>query len=595
MWRSCFLVAVLTGSVFPVSGFSNGKVTVACGDMMPRHGDGPSPAPPPFSITVDTASFTPGDNITVTLQEASSTPTYFRGFLIEARDAGKPNSLAVGSFLLTDPQESQLLQCGQTQGSGVSHRRSSRKTRIQAVWEPPNNPPQRVQFLATVVREYKVFWVRMEGPVVSLHGATAAPSTPSTAAPPPTSSPPPLSEPFSSAGCGLSKSCLRDPVGCHPESDPACFFLSFVTDQQGGSVTFELSGPAEGYLAFALSLDKWMGNDDVYMCVSDGGSVTISAAYVSGRTYPEPAIQQDLWGRAWRLADGLIQCRFQRKIILPHADGRFNLSQSYFLFLANGRSQQGFIHRHDRQPLISSNQKEITGPPEDLGGSRSPLLIKIHGVLMLTVWMWMVSTAIFIARHYKNVWPEKTVLGQKLWFQLHRTMMVLAVLLTAVAFTLPFIYRMGWSKHAGSHPYIGCTVMVLSLIQLIMGALRPAPDSPRRIIFNWMHLVTGTAGQVLAVACVFLGVSQQALLLPSPSSPAVLAVWLVWTLLAHLLLQIHSCTLRREGSDREHICSAQSWRQQPEEKSNIKKIVFVVFLLGNTAFLVAFITTIASV
>ncbi|KAI4806979.1 hypothetical protein KUCAC02_017766 [Chaenocephalus aceratus] len=62
------------------------------------------------------------------------------------------------------------------------------------------------------------------------------------------------------------------------------------------------------------------------------------------------------------------------------------------------------------------NQKEITGPPEDLGGSRSPLLIKIHGVLMLTVWMWMVSTAIFIARHYKNVWPEKTLLGQSFGF-----------------------------------------------------------------------------------------------------------------------------------------------------------------------------------
>ncbi|KAK1885269.1 putative ferric-chelate reductase 1 [Dissostichus eleginoides] len=552
MWRSCFLVAVLTGNVFPVSGFSNGKVSVACGDMMPQHGHGPSPDPPPFSITVDTASFTPGDNITVTLQAASSTPTYFKGFLIEARDAGKLNSPAVGSFLLTDPQESQLLQCGHTQGSGVSHRTDSRKTRIQAVWQPPNNPPQRVQFLVTVLHKYKTFWVKMAGPVVSLHGATAAPSTP---APPPTSSPPPLSEPFSSAGCGLSKSCLRDPVGCHPESDPACFFLSFVTDQQGGSVTFELSGPAEGYLTFALSLDKWMGNDDVYMCVSDGGSVTISAAYVSGRTYPER--------------------RYSRI-----CGGRFNLSQSYFLFLANGRSQQGFIHRHDRQPLISSNQKEITGPPDDLCGSRSPLLIKIHGVLMMTVWMWMVSTAIFIARHYKNVWPEKTVLGQKLWFQLHRTIMVLAVLLTA---------------HAGSHPYIGCTVMVLSLIQLIMGALRPAPDSPRRIIFNWMHLVTGTAGQVLAVACVFLGVSQQALLLPSPSSPAVLAVWLLWILLAHLLLQIHSCTLRREGSDRENIWSAQSWRQQPEEKSNAKKIVFVVFLLGNTAFLAAFITTIASV
>ncbi|KAF3836483.1 hypothetical protein F7725_029041, partial [Dissostichus mawsoni] len=589
MWRSCFLVAVLTGSVFPVSGFSNGKVSVACGDMMPQHGHGPSPEPPPFSITVDKASFTPGDNIT----EAFSTPTYFKGFLIEARDAGKLNSPAVGSFLLTDPQESQLLQCGHTQDR---LKKDSHSGRVAT----SNKPPQRVQFLVTVLHKYKVFWVKMAGPVVSLHGATAAPSTP---APPPTSSPPLcLSR---SAGCGLSKSCLRDPVGCHPESDPTCFFLSFVTDQQGGSVTFELSGPAEGYLTFALSLDKWMGNDDVYMCVSDGGSVTISAAYSLGehtlsRRYRYTlrhtdhyrhtvtmmavcftvfCLQQDLWGRAWRLADGLIQCRFQRKIILPHAEGRFNLSQSYFLFLANGRSQQGFIHRHDRQPLISSNQKEITGPPDDLCGSRSPLLIKIHGVLMMTVWMWMVSTAIFIARHYKNVWPEKTLLGQKLWFQLHRTIMVLAVLLTAVAFTLPFIYRMGWSKHAGSHPYIGCTVMVLSLIQLIMGALRPAPDSPRRIIFNWMHLVTGTAGQ--------------ALLLPSPSSPAVLAVWLLWILLAHLLLQIHSCTLRREGSDRESIWSAQSWRQQPEEKSNVKKMVFVVFLLGNTAFLAAFITTIA--
>ncbi|XP_063768568.1 putative ferric-chelate reductase 1 isoform X2 [Eleginops maclovinus] len=595
MWRSYFLLAALLWRADPVSGFSNGKVSVACGDMVPQHEHDPSPAPPPFSITVDTSSFSPGDNITVTLQVASSTPTYFMGFLIEAREAGKLNSQAVGSFVLTDPQESQLLQCGHTQGSGVSHRRGKRKTHIQAVWEPPNNPPQRVQFLVTVVHEFEVYWVRIKGPVVSLKGSTAAPSTP---VPAPTTSSTPLSEPFSSAGCGRSKSCLRDPVGCHPESDPACFFLSFVTDQPGSSVMFELSGPAEGYLAFALSLDKWMGNDEVYMCVNDGGSVTISASYVSGRTHPELEMQ-NLWGRAWRFADGSIQCRFQRKTFLPHAEGRFNLNQSYFLFLANGRSHQGLIHRHDRQPLISTNQKEITGHPEDLCGSRSPLLIKFHGVLMLTVWMWMVSTAIFIARHYKNTWPETTVLGQKLWFQLHRTMMVLAVLLTGVAFTLPFIYRRGWSKRAGSHPYIGCTVMALSVIQLIMAALRPAPDSPRRIIFNWMHFVTGTGGQILAVACVFLGVAQQALLLPGPYSPAMLTAWLLWIVLAHLLLQIHSCRLRRGGSsdseDKENIRFAQSGRQQPEEKSQVKKMVFVVFLMGNTAFLAAFLKAIASV
>ncbi|KAG8009294.1 Ferric-chelate reductase 1 [Nibea albiflora] len=431
MWRLYFLMGVLTGYVDPITGYSDGEVSVACGDMVPQHGYEPSPDPPPYNITVDKSTYRPGDNITVYLQVASSFRTFFKGFLIEARDAGKLTSSAVGSFILTDPLESQLLLCGHTQGSGVSHRRSTKKTHVQALWVAPKDPPQRVGFLVTVVHEYKVYWVRIPGPVVSLRGATAAPPTTVHA---PTTSPRAtagLSTPFSSVGCSHNKSCLRDPAGCHPESDPHCFFLSFITDQEASSVIFELSGPAEGYVSFALSLDKWMGNDDVYLCVNDGGRVTISAAHVTGRTHPELETQEDLWGQAWRLADGVIQCRFQRNILLPQRENRFSLNQSYFLFLAHGRSQQG--------------------------------------VLMLTAWMWTVSSAVFIARHYKHLWPDTTLLGQRLWFQ-----------------------------RAGSHPYIGCTVMALSVIQPIMAILRPAPESPRRFIFSWMHFAAGTVCQILA-------------------------------------------------------------------------------------------------
>ncbi len=39
----------------------------------------------------------------------------------------------------------------------------------------------------------------------------------------------------------------------------------------------------------------------------------------------------------------------------------------------------GQTHRHDRQPLISAYQTAMTGLPEDLTGSRSPLLMKYHG------------------------------------------------------------------------------------------------------------------------------------------------------------------------------------------------------------------------
>lgn len=38
----------------------------------------------------------------------------------------------------------------------------------------------------------------------------------------------------------------------------------------------------------------------------------------------------------------------------------------------------GEVQRHDRQPLISSQQSVINGPAEILNGSRSPLLMKFH-------------------------------------------------------------------------------------------------------------------------------------------------------------------------------------------------------------------------
>ncbi|CAB1456995.1 unnamed protein product [Pleuronectes platessa] len=589
MWRLYFTLAALTWCVDSVGGFSNGKVGVACGDMEPQHGHEPRSDPPPYTVSVDKSTFSPGENITVSLQVASSDPTFFKGFLMEARDAGKLDFPAIGFFILTDPHQSQLLQCGHTQGSGVSHKRNTKKTQVLAVWESPEKPPQRVQFLVTVVHDYKVYWVKIAGPVVSLRGMTAAPTT---ALSPQTTSPTALSTQFSSVGCGHSKSCLRDPVGCDPESDPHCFFLSFTTDEAGRSVMFELSGPTEGYMSFALSHDKWMGNDDIYLCENDRGSVTISAGYVSGRTHPELATEEALWGQAWRLVEGVIQCRFHRSI---HLHNRFNLNQSYFLFLAHGRSHHGLIYKHHHQPLISTMQKVITGLPEVLSGSRSPLLIKFHGVFMLTVWMWIVSTAALIARHYKDFWPDTTVLGRRLWFQLHRTMMVLAVVLTSAAFTLPFIYRRGWSKGAGSHPYIGCSVMALSIIQPIMAILRPVPESPRRIIFRWLHFGAGTAAQILATVCVFLGAAQQALLLPSPWSPALLTGWLLWIMMVDLLLLIHQCRLRGNSScdDKENISFAQLDTLQHGEISKEKKMVLVVFLIGNTGCLAAFIKTIA--
>lgn len=58
------LVVLLAWFVGQASGYSNGKVTVACGNMMPQHSHLPSPNPPPFSITVERSTIQPGESIT---------------------------------------------------------------------------------------------------------------------------------------------------------------------------------------------------------------------------------------------------------------------------------------------------------------------------------------------------------------------------------------------------------------------------------------------------------------------------------------------------------------------------------------------------
>ncbi|KAL4635095.1 putative ferric-chelate reductase 1 isoform X1 [Arapaima gigas] len=564
--------------------------------MLPEHGYASSTELPPYTLTVEKGTLRPGEQIKVNLSVTGDKP--FKGFLVEARDTGNFDGQPVGSFDIVDPTSTQLLNCGQMQGSAVSHTSDAKKTEIQVIWKAPKVSPPSVQFLATVVQQYKIYWVKIRGPVVSQNGVIsdrphpAFMVTTSTAATIPLG---PLPNPFSSEGCGTQKSCLRDPAGCDPGTDLPCFFLSFA--QEGETVLFELSGPADGYVSFALSTDKWMGNDDVYLCVQVGDRVDISAAYLRGRTHPEQASQSTLTDLAWSSVDGVIRCRFRRSVHLPVEQGRFDLNGSYYLFVAHGRADHGMIHRHNQQPLISNNQVVITGAPQDLSGTRSTLIMKFHGVFMLIAWMTTASTGVIFARYFKHDWPSSALFGQAVWFQVHRTLMILTLLLCALGFIFPFVYRGGWSRRAGAHPYLGCIVMALAVLQPLMAAFRPPPDSTRRWMFNWMHLSAGTIAQIIAGNCVnwvclglvvamFLGIHQQALLLPQPSSTIVLAAFVIWGVAAELVLEFHTKGLLKIGknsADEETILSNQN--EISRKESQFKKLILGIFLCGNIVFL----------
>uniref|UniRef100_A0A8C5R2B4 Ferric chelate reductase 1 n=1 Tax=Leptobrachium leishanense TaxID=445787 RepID=A0A8C5R2B4_9ANUR len=582
------LLYLFSCTTIQIHGYPDGMVTGACDSMRPQHGHEPQ-AKPEHTITVDKSLFSPGDRIKVTL----SGPR-FTGFFVQARDTAHLDGDAVGSFSLIDDQISQLLTCGNVKDSAVSHTNKQRKESVEFYWIAPSSGSlQHVQLLVTVVEKYKIYWVKIKGPVLSQ--ANAPPLTSSlpsnaTSTSPSTSS---ITRRFTSSGCGRDKLCVRNPSSCEPERMHNCFFLSFT--KEDNSVLVEMSGPSQGYISFALSHDQWMGEDDAYLCVKDDDDkVEINPAYIKGRTHPEVASKNLLQDRAWRLEDGVIQCSFRRAVKIPSVSERFDLSASYYIFLADGEAEDGRISRHHRQPLITSRMYNITGAPEDVGGSRSPLLIKYHGALMFMAWMTTVSIGVVVARFFKPVWPNSSLCGHKVWFQVHRILMVATVVLTTIAFVLPFLYRGHWSTRAGYHPYLGCIIMTLAILQPVMAILRPSPNAPRRHVFNWIHWGSGTTARILAVAAMFLGMDLQALDLPDPWDTFTMIGFVLWHVFVDLLLEIHGfCILRREfrkmDEDRVEILNS-SFAEN--EGHNFKKVVLTIYICGNVAFLITFLAAI---
>ncbi|XP_064003388.1 ferric-chelate reductase 1 isoform X2 [Pogoniulus pusillus] len=519
----------------PVDGYPNGKVKQACASMIPCHGAAPQLSPE-HTITLNVTEFKPGDSIEVNL----SGPDY-EGFFIQARDAEHLDGPAVGSFTLADQRLSQLLTCSHTKNSAVSHTSKTKKKQMKVYWIAPADAPNRIQFLATVVKKYKTFWVKIPGPIVSQPSALSPAPEPI----PISQTISHLSKPFNTSDCGSTKFCIRNPSNCDAES-VSCFFLSF--QREGSSVLIEMSGPSEGYIAFALSHDQWMGGDDAYLCINEDHHIRVFTAYLKGRSPPVLDSEIALEDVSWRLADGILQCSFRRSIHLPAYKERFNLHGIYYIFLADGEaSGDGLIYKHRRQPLVTNGMYNVTGLPQDIGGSRSPLLIKVHGVLMFVAWITTVSIGVIIARFFKPAWSHSFLFGKEMWFQVHRVLMLTTVLLTSVSFVLPFIYRGGWNQQAGYHPYLGCTLMALTIVQPLTAGFRPSPHAPRRWLFNWFHWSTGTTARILAVVTVFLGMDLPALDLLDPWDTYTVIGFVAWHVGIDVLLEVHSYCLVRKG------------------------------------------------
>jgi len=237
-------------------------------------------------------------------------------------------------------------------------------------------------------------------------------------------------------------------------------------------------------------------------------------------------------------------------------------------------------------------------------GSEQNLLLKLHGIFMILAWMGCAGTAIIMARYFKDTWKGHQILGKDRWFQAHRTLMTITVLLTIVGLVLAFVHTGGWQYDSTfisnyPHPVLGLVTAILAFIQPIMAFFRPHPQTEWRVWFNWAHFLVGNAAMTLAFASIILAASLKSIPVSVTGFLACIAVYIAVYVIAHLVLTGSSMYYCREEATEVHPMSEKGSMSEaavPVDKpgGRLRKYTLLLFTLVSIASTVALVVLVAT-
>ncbi|XP_068707880.1 uncharacterized protein [Montipora foliosa] len=391
---------------------------------------------------------------------------------------------------------------------------------------------------------------------------------------------------FNTRDCNSGKGCFSSPESY--TSSENCNFLITFNATNSNTVLFELSGVGD-WVAVGFSDNQLMADTDLLMCVRGDGSRSghyySSSRATPQQTTPTPSavtVMEQVFD------NGRIKCRVSREVN-PGLTNFKDLNMELFLIGGYGPVNiGGGIAQHTTTPLPSTNRLRVPDAVQVIGDSSLPTSILVHGMLMAIAWTGFAFVGLFTARYMRKVWEPTEIFGKKAWFTVHRLLMTTTVSLTIAGTIVIFVHVEGWSSGAGAHPICGIIAISLAVIQPIMAAFRPAPDAPKRRIFNWTHRLVGIVALIMAVVTIYLGLDLNQVGLGKPGLYAVIiffiGVFLILVFEFYLIMS--KCNKAKKIDTRDipmHPPGYEAW-QQPEmapKEAMLRKMMFAfVTLLG---------------
>lgn len=221
-------------------------------------------------------------------------------------------------------------------------------------------------------------------------------------------------------------------------------------------------------------------------------------------------------------------------------------------------------------------------------------LSRAHGTVMVIAWMMFASTGILVARYGRLVHMKGRVeiLGELIWFQIHRLALSIASIATLTGFFLILSQTKGeWvdtdNSHLFAHSILGIIIVCCSQIQIWMAIFRCHPNNRFRFIFNWMHRLTGLLAFLLSIPTIFLVIFvldnyRNGLII-------ILSLWSVWIILIVIIFEIIEYCYRKTNRTRnyeitnanlsENIDIYSIQNSNLESYNRIKKILFSIHII----------------
>lgn len=338
------------------------------------------------------------------------------------------------------------------------------------------------------------------------------------------------------------KLCFGLPASCTTSFNSDCTMLALISTkpnpEDGLDVDVYGQGPPNTYFAVGFVPERGMDGAIVTHCDYNQDLISVSEGITEGYSFKPISDRTLTQTNSAGFSNGLVHCHWThrprgnlREISIP-----YNLSKPYYVQLASGILSNGVVRRHTKRS-VTDTAVNFQSSGVVSASSTLPVLIRLHGSLMTLAWLCLVSIAMIIARYHKQSWTDETICNVKVWFALHRALMVSALSLAAIGMVSIFVHVKGWRADS-PHQYFGVVANILMFLQPLGALFRPAPDHPKRIFFNIIHLLGGNIAHTLAILALFFVLSLSSVTL-SKGYIWTLANFVVIYISTHLILQFH--------------------------------------------------------